>query len=1171
MTGAYFILGLLGLQLAIPPGYATAIWPPSGIALAAVLIFGLRVWPGIVLGSFLVNVSTGFDDGSALRTLVSLAVPAVIALGAAAQAVAGALLLRRSGRFSPEMDEPRQIARLVLLGGMVAGLINSSLGVVALHLAGRIPAQNLPYNWVTWWAGDVIGVLIFTPVCLVAVLSARTKWRRAVTVAACLLTCFVLTTLVVVQTLAVERQGLANSFGSISKTLSANLEKAVRSHLDAVGALEALFGSHQQVGRAEFQRFAGRLRAHLDSLVVLEWIAHVPQSGRGDFELRMRQDGAPGFTIAEFSDRGLIPANTRAEYFPVTFVEPVEGNQVAVGFDLGSTPSRLNALALARDSGTTTVTERIRLVQDSHYAVLIAVPVFQDGTSPDSVASRRASHEGFALGVVRLADLIDAAFAGADRAELQFWLRDETDPAEPALLDGNGAGTPSFFTLRSHGLFGTEEAIGSSVRLVVGERTWVLHLTPTQVFLAHHFSSSAWLVLLAGLLFTGIVGAFVLTVTGHEQALGRLVDERTLALRLSEERYRYIFSGSPLPMWMFDEETLAFLDVNEAAIRHYGYRREEFLALSLPDIGPVDLGGAGGHWPAGDREEESCHRRRDGSAIEVQVWSRRLQVAGRPARIALLHDIFDRKQIETRMREINAFLERQAVELQRAKEAAEAADRAKSAFLAMMSHELRTPMTGVIGMTDFLSETRLNREQRSYVDTMRGSARTLLAVLNDILDYSKIDADKLILEIVPFDAVIMATETVRLFQPKAKERGNRIILETSGFSRLPVSGDPTRIKQVLGNLVANAIKFTRGGRISVRLSHQITGDRVRLCFEVEDTGVGIAETEISRLFQPFSQTRDPAQGHHGGTGLGLAICKRLVTLMEGEIGVSSRLGEGSVFRFSCQVGLAQPGDAAAVPEAPAGPVRPLTILLAEDNIVNQLIVKLGLEKRGHQVSVVDNGVQACAAAAAQRFDLILMDMQMPVMDGPEATRAIRALAAPFNEVPIVALTADAVLEHRAAYMEAGLSAFLTKPVEWPKVDAILARVAAGDNSPAAAAKPEAAEDRDDTVVIDPGRLAGIRDLMPGATFGAFVDELSSASRDGLAKVQAALELDDLREVHRAAHTLTGMFVNIGGFQVAAIAKRLRACTDLAAVPPIQGLLAAAVRAALAELERARSG
>ena len=521
-------------------------------------------------------------------------------------------------------------------------------------------------------------------------------------------------------------------------------------------------------------------------------------------------------------------------------------------------------------------------------------------------------------------------------------------------------------------------------------------------------------------------------------------------------------------------------------------------------------------------------------------------------------DITDRKEAETRLLE--------------ARSAAEAASRAKSAFLAMMSHELRTPMTGVIGMTDFLAETSLNEDQRSYVDTMRASAKTLLTVLNDILDYSKIDADRLTLDSVTFDVAALAAETLLLFEPKAEENRCSTSLDTGAAGRLIVKGDPIRIKQVLGNLVGNAVKFTRRGTITVRLRHEMEGERIRLRFEIEDTGIGISDADMARLFLPFSQVDARTTRTFGGTGLGLAISKRLVEMMNGEIGASSRAGVGSVFWFSCVVDPGSlPGslDETAANE-PAVAVPPMTILLAEDNPINRMILKVGLERRRHSVTVVENGALACEAAAGTRFDLILMDMQMPVMDGTEATRRIRSLPPPLSDVPIVALTADALAEHRNAYMETGLSDFLTKPVEWAKLDATLARHHRGSKSgaPLAAAQTEVVPENDDAQpLVDKSRLSGIREMMSPPDFNSLVAELTLYSRDEVTRLREATARGDLVKVHRFAHDLKGMFSNLGATRVTTVAKKVLAVNDIEVTKDLLPTLEAAIKDTVSELEQ----
>ena len=461
------------------------------------------------------------------------------------------------------------------------------------------------------------------------------------------------------------------------------------------------------------------------------------------------------------------------------------------------------------------------------------------------------------------------------------------------------------------------------------------------------------------------VFAFVRAFNGMLDALQRQSGE----LSASETRYRYIFTDSPLAILSFDNSTLRLTDANEAAVRLYGFSRDELLSMKvtdlhlsedLPMVERVIAANV-----AGFRDNRYRHRRKDRCVIDVQVWSQLVTGDARQTRIALCHDITERTRLEAQVEETVRSLDRQATELHRAKEAAEEASRAKSAFLAMMSHEIRTPMTGIIGMVELLSNMKMAEEQRIYVDTMLSSARTLLSILNDILDYSRIEADRLTLESTPFDVLALMCDTVRLFGSKASENGSIVNLDSGNNECLVVEGDPTRIRQVLGNLVGNAVKFTRQGTITARLRHSWVGDAIQLEFEVEDTGIGISEADMERLFKPFSQVDAGTARKYGGTGLGLAISKRLVELMGGEIGATSRIGRGSVFRFSC---IVKPG-ALPIREQyeQAITVEPMDILLAEDNAVNRMIIQVGLDQRQHRVTVAENGKQAYEAAAGRRF------------------------------------------------------------------------------------------------------------------------------------------------------------------------------------------------------------
>jgi CheY-like chemotaxis protein len=440
-----------------------------------------------------------------------------------------------------------------------------------------------------------------------------------------------------------------------------------------------------------------------------------------------------------------------------------------------------------------------------------------------------------------------------------------------------------------------------------------------------------------------------------------------------------------------------------------------------------------------------------------------------------LRNITARKNDEKRLQEYAQELERKNEELESALVTAREATQLKSRFLANMSHEIRTPMNGVLGMTDFLLGTSLTAEQQEFAGSIKKSADALLTLINDILDLSRIEAGKLRLDRIPFSLAATVEESSSLFALQARTKGLDFSIAVSGDLPDMLVGDAGRIRQVLTNLIGNAVKFTDSGRIDVEAEMvRPTEDGFLIRFSVRDTGIGIPPEQQSRLFESFTQGDGSSTRKYGGTGLGLSISKQLVELMDGELGVESRPGEGSRFWFTASFGKAAvvapaapprrpipvPVPAPAVPLSPVAPKLPipspkpgtvtpqksngsprkLWVLLAEDNEINQRIALRLLEKLGLGADAVDNGRAAVEALAQKNYDMVLMDCMMPEMDGFEATAVIRNRERGKGHIPICALTANAMEGDREKCLAAGMDDYISKPVGLDKLREVVERL-----------------------------------------------------------------------------------------------------------------------------------
>ncbi|MGB3635394.1 MAG: PAS domain S-box protein [Rubrobacteraceae bacterium] len=531
------------------------------------------------------------------------------------------------------------------------------------------------------------------------------------------------------------------------------------------------------------------------------------------------------------------------------------------------------------------------------------------------------------------------------------------------------------------------------------------------------------------------------------------------ALRESEERYSSLFLHNPDAVYSLDLEG-RFTTANPAAEVLSGYTNEEIVGLSSGDIiVPQDRAQAGRHFRKAARGEPQDYEmritRKDGSVVDLDMTQVPIIVEDEIVGVyGIAEDITDRKRTEEEVRQLNEDLERRVEErtvqlastvgeLEKSKEAAESANQAKSDFLANMSHEIRTPMNGVIGMTELLLDTKLDIEQRDYTEMVRLSGNSLLTVINDILDFSKIEAGKLDIETIDFGLRLAVEDTVALLAERAQEKGLELASLVDYDVPNEVRGDPGRLRQILTNLIGNAIKFTEQGEVILRVSlRNQTAGAAGICFEVSDTGIGMTPAQQERLFESFSQADTSTTRRYGGTGLGLAISKQLVGMMDGEISVKSESGLGSTFSFVVPLAK-QPEESRATP-APRDDLRGLRVWVVDDNETNRRILDKQLSSWGMTTTLDEGGRQAlqtlrAAADAGEPSDLAVLDMQMPEMDGLQLARAIKADPV-ISRTRLVLLTSMGRRGDGEEVRSAGIEAYLTKPVRQSELYDALATV-----------------------------------------------------------------------------------------------------------------------------------
>ena len=610
-----------------------------------------------------------------------------------------------------------------------------------------------------------------------------------------------------------------------------------------------------------------------------------------------------------------------------------------------------------------------------------------------------------------------------------------------------------------------------------------------------------------------------------------------VSVRESDARFRAFFDNSPSVMYMKDREhTLKY--VNAVYLRFHGVKAAEVVGKR---------GGA-----VLDEEQRAQIEHLDRKVMENEiVASDALSMSSKSGEAGQFYvtkfpvygakgDVIGTGGINTDVTELYE-RERELIDAKTAAELAaeqaKAADRSKSEFLANMSHEIRTPMNGVIGMAQLLLDTELSEKQVEQVQTIKGSGEALLVLLNDILDLSKIEAGHTELEIMNFGLHGLLDSLAALWEPRLQGQGLKFSIEVATDVAPALKSDPTRIRQILHNLIGNAAKFTKEEGVTIEISQGLLADgALEIKFAVTDTGIGVDDAVQAKLFKKFTQADGSVTRKYGGTGLGLAICKQLVELLGGDIGVESRPDQGSTFWFTIRCSA---GDADAIVDdiwdvetqidEATETIRPLRILVAEDHHVNQAVLRGILDTTDHTVDLVADGCEAVSAVMRAPYDLVLMDIQMPEMDGITATRKIRGLPGSVARIPIVALTANAMKGDREAYLDAGMSDYLSKPIRPVELKSMVAkwaaRIGSGDRHP---------DDQDSRAdnpanefpILDEAILGELQDTVGPDVLAKLVSEGIANLRDRIPRLSERCETSDFGAMKAIAHNLTS---TSGGF------------------------------------------
>lgn len=861
---SYFVFGILGLWFAIPPGYASPIFPAAGVAVALMLWSGNRAWPGIWLGSFLLNSSVSFLNGQFGMT--SLVLASVIAVGSTLQALLASRLVQWAvGNAWQELELEFDIIRSLVLAGFVSCIVSATTGVSVLYFFGVISSAAYLNSWWNWWVGDTLGVLVTMPLALTILYHKRPSWGKRLNTVALPMLMVLLAVAGIVAFVSDWEQGLKKEdirvHGEAFKQL---LQQRFIAHQEAVAALGRLVEVTPDMTYDQFEYFTRITLKDNPDIFALSFNPYVTRPQRAQFEMFMA-DIAPQYKIKQRdASSRLIEADDRNEYFPVAFIAPLQGNADAMGFDIGSEPIRHAAVMQAIKSGQIAVTAPLRLVQEKQdrVGILVLHPTYFNREKVMGT-NGAGSIKGFATGVIKVDALIHLAAASAMGNEIVYQIDDVGAPA----------GRQAVFKSSFEAVSGNADYQWST-RMAIGDRIWLLKAFPTDAYLHRQTTPIAWIISVIGLFFTAILQVLMLVITGRTSLVEKKVQEQTYELyKKSNEmedinaQLSALFSLSPDGFVGFSSDgTIQFINPTFQAITGIGsediiYKHEQALdaAFRKSAQSPEQFKGVAAYFtPVGTPPIQ----------YELMLQHPRktvLQIIGihsdspSLSRILYLRDITSETEVAN----------------------------LKTKFISHAAHELRTPMTSIYGYIELLRNRKYSEKIRQeMLEAMQRQASLIVNMVNELLDLARLDAQGG--KDYNFAAVNMNALISKIISDLTLEEASWNIVLQLPQSPLIVDGNEQKIRQAIMNVLTNAQKYSASGQ-EIKLN--LLSSEAHCGIEIIDHGIGMTEEQIKHVGERF--WRADTSGSRPGTGLGMSIVKEIVKFHGGHIEIHSKPDQGT--------------------------------------------------------------------------------------------------------------------------------------------------------------------------------------------------------------------------------------------------------------------------------------